>query len=173
MRYQFFVCLLVRRYRIDARAAAAGLLRTTLRFKNRFLSCVTNRLVNTRAGRRIAQAALNLCGSLEQRRDLGTCPTFISLNAKLVACRTSTPIGSRSHENRRRLDGALLRGVERRAGVHARLSRRLAPRQERANNRANRHRIRSLVQSAAWTNRTPSLIKSTQSGNSSTSHTLT
>ena len=126
-----FVCLLVRRYRIDALAAAAGLLRIALRFKNRFLSCVTNRLgKNTRAGRRNARAALNLCGSLEQRRDLGTCPTFISLNAKLVACRTSTPIGSRLHDNRRRLDDGLLRGVERRAGVHARLFRGLAPRQE-------------------------------------------
>src|SRR6516162_11375129 len=39
---------------------------------------------------------------------------------------------SRSHEYRRRLDGGLLRGVERRAGVHARLSRRLALRQEEA-----------------------------------------
>jgi len=71
-----------------------------------------------------------------------------------------------SHENRRRPYGGLLRGIERCAGVHARLSRGLAPRQERANNRTNRHRIRSLVQTAAWTNRTPSVIKSTQLGNS-------
>src|SRR6516225_10870058 len=100
----------------------AGLLRTTLRFKNRFLPCVANPLVNTRPGRRIAQAALNLCRSLEQRRDLGTCPTFISLSAELVGCRTSTPWklrlhkvsyhGSRSHDKRRLLDGDLLRGVD-------------------------------------------------------------
>jgi hypothetical protein len=113
----------------------------TLRFKDRFLPCTTNTLVNSRQGRRVAQAALNLCHSLEQRRDLGICPTFISLNAELVACRTSTGwklrqyerrFGSRSHENRRRLDGDLLRGVERSPGVHARLSRRLAPHQEEA-----------------------------------------
>jgi hypothetical protein len=36
------------------------------------------------------QAALNLCRSLEQRRDLGTCLTFISLSSELVGCRTST-----------------------------------------------------------------------------------
>jgi hypothetical protein len=52
---------------------SAGLLRTTLRFKDRFLPCATNTLVNTRQGRRFAQAALKLCGSLEQRCDLGTC----------------------------------------------------------------------------------------------------
>src|SRR5262249_52400978 len=85
----FFVRLLVRRYRIDALALLlvcfaphSGGSRTL------FLPCTTNTLVNTRQGRRIAQAALNLCRSLEQRRDLGTCPTFISLNADLVACRT-------------------------------------------------------------------------------------
>jgi hypothetical protein len=49
-----------------------------------------NTLVNISQGRRFAQAALNLCGSLEQRRDLGTCPTFISSNAEIAACRTST-----------------------------------------------------------------------------------
>src|SRR5215469_11049088 len=130
MRYQFF-CLFVSSP-LPHLSAAAGLLRTTLRFKDRFLPCATNTLVNTRQGRRFAQAALRLCGSLEQRRDLGTCPTFISLNAELVACRTSTPFGSRSHENRRRLDGGLLRVVERRAVVHARLFRRLAPRQAEA-----------------------------------------
>ena len=64
------------------------------------LPCVTNPLVNARPGRRIAQAALNLCGSLEQPRDLGTCPTFISLNAELVACRTSTPGKLRQHKRR-------------------------------------------------------------------------
>ena len=97
----------------------AGLLRTTLRFKNWFLPCVTNPLVNTRPGRRIAQAALNLCRSLEQR--------------------------SRLHEIRRRVDGDLLRGAERRAGVHARLSRRLAPSQEEGNNGANPIRNRQSV----------------------------
>ena len=134
----FFVCLLVRRYALIT-SAVAGLLRTTLRFKNRFLPCVTNPLVNTRPGRRVAQAALNLCDSLEQRRDLGICLSFISLNAELVASRTSTPLGSRSHENRRRLDGDLLRGVEWGAGVHLRLSRRLAPRQEEAIMAKNLH----------------------------------
>ena len=130
----FFVCLLVRCYRIDALPLPLPLVRfaPNCGFKNRFLPCVTNPLVNTRAGRRVAQAALNLCDSLEQRRDLGICLSFISLNAELVASRTSTPLGSRSHENRRRLDGDLLRGVEWRAGVHLRLSRRLSPRQEEA-----------------------------------------
>jgi len=66
-----------------------------LRFKDRFLPCVTNTLVTTRQGRRFAQAALKLCGSLEQRRDLGICPTFIFLNADIVVCRTSTPLKSR------------------------------------------------------------------------------
>jgi len=103
-----------------------------MRFKDRFLPCATNTLVNTRQGRPLAQAARSLCDSLEQRRDLGTCPSFISLNVELVASRTSTPLGSRSHENRRRLDGDLLRGVERPPGVHARLFRRLAPCQEEA-----------------------------------------
>jgi hypothetical protein len=54
------------------------------------------------------------------------------MNAELVVCRTSAPFGSRSHENGGRLDGGLLRGVERHAGVDARLSRQLAPRQEEA-----------------------------------------
>jgi hypothetical protein len=62
------------------------------------LLCVTNTLVDTRHDRRFAQAARNLCGSLEQRRDLATCPTFILLNAELVACRTSTPRTLRQHE---------------------------------------------------------------------------
>src|SRR6516162_8623889 len=110
-----------------------------MRFKDRFLPCATNTLVNTRQGRPLAQAARSLCDSLEQRRDLGTCPSFISLNVELVASRTSTPLGSRSHENRRRLDGDLLRGVERPPGVHARLSRRLSPRQEEAIMAKNLH----------------------------------
>ena len=49
----------------------------------------SNTRLNTRHRRRLAQAALKLCGSREQRRDLGTCPTFLPLNAELVACRTS------------------------------------------------------------------------------------
>src|SRR6516162_9439836 len=59
------------------------------------LPCGTITLVNTRQGRRFAQAARKLCGSLEQRRGLGTCPTFIPLNAELVACRTLMPRKSR------------------------------------------------------------------------------
>jgi hypothetical protein len=35
----FFVCLLLRRYRIDALVTAAGLVRTTLRFRER-LECL-------------------------------------------------------------------------------------------------------------------------------------
>jgi hypothetical protein len=49
----------------------------------------THTLINTRQGRCFAQAAVKLCGLLEQRRDLGTCPTLTSLNAALVACRAS------------------------------------------------------------------------------------
>jgi len=135
----FFVCLLVRCYRIDALPLPLVRFAPNCGFKNRFLPCVTNPLVNTRPGRRVAQAALNLCDSLEQRRDLGICLSFISLNAELVASRTSTPLGSRSHENRRRLDGDLLRSVEWRAGVHLRLSRRLSPRQEEAIMAKNLH----------------------------------
>jgi hypothetical protein len=41
-----------------------------------------NTLVKIRQDRRFAQAALKLCGSLEQRCDLGTCPTFIPLNVE-------------------------------------------------------------------------------------------
>jgi hypothetical protein len=63
-----------------------------------FLPCATNTLLNSCQGRRFAQAALKLCGSLEQRRDLGTCPTFTSLNAELVACHTSSQRTSRQHE---------------------------------------------------------------------------
>ena len=48
-----------------------------------------NTQIKTRQGRRVAQAALRSCGSFEQRRDLRNYPTFISLNAELVACRTS------------------------------------------------------------------------------------
>jgi hypothetical protein len=59
----------------------------------------TNILVNTGQGRRVAQAALELCGSPE-RRDLGTFISIISLNAELVACRTSTPWKSRQHKRR-------------------------------------------------------------------------
>ena len=52
---------------------------------------------------------------------------------------------SRLHEIRRRVDGDLLRGAERRAGVHARLSRRLAPNQEEGNNGANPIRNRQSI----------------------------
>jgi hypothetical protein len=62
--------------------------RATLRLKDRSLPCATNTLLNLCQGRRFAQAALELCGALEQRRDLGTCPTFMSLTAELVAYRT-------------------------------------------------------------------------------------
>jgi hypothetical protein len=48
-----------------------------------------NTPLNISQGRRFAQAALKSCGSLEQRLDLGTCPTFISSNAEIAACRTS------------------------------------------------------------------------------------
>jgi hypothetical protein len=58
-------------------------------FRDRFLPCATNTLVKIHQGRRFAQAALKLCGSLEQRRDLENCPTFMSSNAELVACCTS------------------------------------------------------------------------------------
>jgi hypothetical protein len=48
--------------------------------------------MNTQEHRR-AHAAFELCYSLEQRRDLGSHPTFIALNiplnAELVACRAS------------------------------------------------------------------------------------
>ena len=50
-------------------------------------------------GRRIAQAALELCGSFE-RRDFVTFISSMSLNAELVACRTSTPWKSRQHKRR-------------------------------------------------------------------------
>src|SRR5215472_2711638 len=65
----FFVCLLVRRYRIDALPLPLVCFAPHCGSRTGFLSCVTNTLVNTRPGRCIAQAALNLCRSLEQRRD--------------------------------------------------------------------------------------------------------
>ena len=70
-----------------------------LRFKDRCPPCATNILVNTRQGRRIAQAALELCGSSE-RRDFVTFISSMSLNAELVACRTSTSWKSRQHKRR-------------------------------------------------------------------------
>jgi hypothetical protein len=66
--------------------------------KDRFLPCTTNTLVKPRHGPRFAQAALKLCGTLEQHRDLGTCPMFMSLNAELVACCTLRPWKSRQHD---------------------------------------------------------------------------
>src|SRR5262249_10315367 len=104
MRYQFF-CLFVSSS-LPHRCATAPLPLPLVCFaphcgsRTGFLSCVTNTLLNTRPGRCIAQAALNLCRSLEQRRDLGTCPTFISLSAELVGCRTSTR-RAKQHERRR------------------------------------------------------------------------
>ena len=67
--------------------------------RGRFLSCPTNSLINARQHGRIAQPAVISCGSLGYR-DLATCPTFISLNAELVACRTSTPWKLRQHKRR-------------------------------------------------------------------------
>jgi hypothetical protein len=61
--------------------------------------CATNILAITRQGRRVAQAALELCVSLE-RRDFVTFISSMSLNAELVACRTSTPWKSRQHKRR-------------------------------------------------------------------------
>ena len=115
---ELFVCLLRRGYRVDgaflskcgrsdsspralrppgnpatgARTAAA--LQTRWRCRRFALGTAvllwaTNTLLNTCQGRRLAQPALKLCSWREQRRDLGTCPTFLPLNAKLVACRTS------------------------------------------------------------------------------------
>jgi len=69
--------------------------RATLRLKDRSLPCATNTLLNLCQGRRFAQAALELCGSLEQRRDLGNCPTSMSLTAGRVAYRTSSQRRSR------------------------------------------------------------------------------
>ena len=95
----FFVCLLVHRYRIDALPLPLVCFAPHCGSRTEFLPCVTDPLVNTRPGRRIAQAALKSCGSFEQRRDLGTCPTFIPLNVELVACRTSTR-PTKQHERR-------------------------------------------------------------------------
>jgi hypothetical protein len=67
-------------------------------FKDRYLPCATNILLNTCQGRRFAQAVLKSCSSLEQRRDLGTCPTLISLNVRLAACLASNQRTSRQHE---------------------------------------------------------------------------
>ena len=70
-----------------------------LRFKDRCLPCATNTLRNTRQGRRVAQAALELCVSLE-RRDFVIFISSMSLNAELVACRISTPWKSRRRKRR-------------------------------------------------------------------------
>jgi hypothetical protein len=69
----------------------AGALRATLA-QGPVCLWATNTLINTRQGRCFARAAVKLCGLLEQRRDLGTCPTLTSLNAELVACRASGSI---------------------------------------------------------------------------------
>jgi hypothetical protein len=70
-----------------------------LRFKDRCPPCATNILVITRRGRRVAQAALELCGSSE-RLGLMTLISSMSLNAERVACRTSTPWKSRQRKRR-------------------------------------------------------------------------
>jgi hypothetical protein len=74
----------------------------------------TNNLINTSQDRYFAQAAVELCGSLEQRRDLGTCPTLTSLNAELVACRTSgsmalPPLCLRATSHRGSMNATILR----------------------------------------------------------------
>jgi hypothetical protein len=61
--------------------------------------CATNVLAITRQGRRVAQAAFESCASLA-RRDFVTFISSMSLNAELVACRTSTPWKSRQHKRR-------------------------------------------------------------------------
>src|SRR4029077_16303737 len=61
--------------------------------------CATNILVITRRGRRVAQAALELCGSSE-RLGLMTLISSMSLNAERVACRTLTPWKSRQNKRR-------------------------------------------------------------------------
>jgi ERF superfamily len=107
---------------LDPKASAALraplCLRATLRFKDRFLPCAPNTLVNTRQGRRFAQAARKLCGSLRYR-DLATCPTFISLNAELVACRASRQRTSRQHERDQSHNAQVgpARGSDDRAGL--------------------------------------------------------
>ena len=64
-----------------------------------------NILLITRQCRRVAQAALELCRSLE-RRDLVTFISSMSLNAERVACRTPTPWKSRQHKLWFRLTGS-------------------------------------------------------------------
>ena len=51
--------------------------------------CAVNTQIKTRQGDRFAQAALRLCSSFVQRRDLRNYPTFIRLNVELVGSRTS------------------------------------------------------------------------------------
>ena len=82
-----------------------------LRFKDRCPPCATNILVNTRQGRRVAQAALELCRSPE-RRDLRTFISILSLNAELVGCRRSTPWKSRQNQSGRRSATPLLSTYE-------------------------------------------------------------
>ena len=72
-----------RRQLTDALRCRRSALVATLRLRTALLLCATN----TQSRR--AQAALKLCGSLEQRRDLATCPAFTPLNVDLVTCRTS------------------------------------------------------------------------------------
>jgi hypothetical protein len=67
------------------------------RLKDRLCQCAMNILLITRQGRRVAQAALELCRSLE-RRDLVTFISSMSLNAERMACRTPAPWKSRQHK---------------------------------------------------------------------------
>ena len=61
----FFVCLLVRRYRIDALPLPLVWFALHCGFKNRYLPCVTNPLKNARQHPLIAQLVLRSCGSRE------------------------------------------------------------------------------------------------------------
>ena len=61
----FFVCLLVHRYRIDALSLPLVWFALHCGFKNRYLPCVTNTLINARQHPLIAQLVLRSCGSRE------------------------------------------------------------------------------------------------------------
>jgi len=61
----------------------------TSRLKEGLYPCAVNTQIKTRQGDRFAQAALRLCSSFVQRRDLRNYPTFIRLNVELVGSRTS------------------------------------------------------------------------------------
>jgi hypothetical protein len=111
--------------------------------KDRCLPCATNILVNTRQGRRVAQAALELCRSLEHR-DLRTSISITSSNADFVACRASTPWKSRQHKRPR---GTTDRG-ERREASGAVRSKIIATWFWRSGLRAKRGMLRPLAHEA-------------------------